>query len=166
MNLYFDFLVDVDNVLTVEDNKGNALIEYCPAKAGFVEGTKLYQYSEATISFPEFEIYKIYGKTFRIRNKNKSRNVSDPRYGKENQNNYGRLTSVDLILVDLIWVDTEVDMMDILEVVELMKIGKIKEEVDILKLIKIMEMFYLEQADQIMLISIILMVLMVIIITE
>lgn len=93
MNLYFDFLIEPESVLTIEDNEGNVLVNFCPAKAGYIEGTQLHQYSEATITFPELETYKIYkvfldGKPLGFRNRKKSRTVGAPRYGQENQNNY------------------------------------------------------------------------------
>lgn len=60
INLFFGFEVSEKSVLTVEDLDGNVLMSFCPATAGYLEGTELHKYSEATISVPEFETFKIY----------------------------------------------------------------------------------------------------------
>lgn len=60
MNLFFDFEVDENSVLTIEDKNKNVLMSFCPATAGYIEGTELHKYAEATVSVPEFDTFSIY----------------------------------------------------------------------------------------------------------
>ena len=60
MNLFFGFEVNENSVLTIEDKDKNVLLSFCPAKAGYLEGTELHRYAEATISIPEFDTFTIY----------------------------------------------------------------------------------------------------------
>ena len=60
MNLIFNSNVGPNQVLTIEDSKGNVIVKFSPAGAGFIEGSVLHTYNTLIVSHPKFETFKIY----------------------------------------------------------------------------------------------------------